>query len=110
MKSSTLTHSSRNIAQSFGRKWIDPGKQRTVRDQSLIRGQSTDWKKRNIPSFKKGKREDYRPVCLSCVLGKIMKQILLQTMLRDTENKEVSDNNQHGVTDGKSCLINFGLL
>ncbi|GAB0180444.1 mitochondrial enolase superfamily member 1 [Grus japonensis] len=71
----------------------------------------TDWKRGNItPIFKKEKKKKTSGTTgrsVSPLPNKIMEQILLETMLRHMENKEVIGDSQHGFTKGKSCLTNL---
>ncbi|XP_039563240.1 triadin isoform X6 [Passer montanus] len=74
-------------------------------------GAPTDWKRGNIiPIFKKGYKEEPgndRSVSLTPGSGKIMEQLLLETLLRHNLNNEMIGNGQHGITKVKSCLTNF---
>ncbi|CAM4583755.1 unnamed protein product [Lepidochelys olivacea] len=70
-----------------------------------------DWKKANVVLiFKKGKEEDpgnSRPVSLTSVPGKIMEQVLKESILKHLEERKVIRYSQHGFTKGKSCLTNL---
>ena len=58
-----------------------------------------DWKKANfVPIFKKGKKEEpgnYRPVSLTSIPGKILEQIIKQSLCKHLENNAVITRSQH---------------
>ncbi|GAB0177598.1 mitochondrial enolase superfamily member 1 [Grus japonensis] len=70
-----------------------------------------DWRKANVTLvFKKGKKEDlenYRPVSLTSIPGKVMEQLILGVISKHVEEKKVIGSGQHGFTKGKSCLTNL---
>ncbi|KAK4806341.1 hypothetical protein QYF61_017210 [Mycteria americana] len=70
-----------------------------------------DWRLANVTSiYKKGRKEDpenYRPVSLTSVPGKLMEQIILSAITRHVENNQGIKPSQHGSRKGRSCLTNL---
>ena len=65
-------------------------------------------KKADVTSiFKKCKNEDpgnYRPVSLTSVSGKVIKQIILKAISKHMKDKKVIGCSQHGFMEGEACL------
>jgi len=70
-----------------------------------------DRKRGNTASiFKEGKKKDqgnYKPESLPSVPGKNMEQILLDDILRNMQDEEVTQNSQPGFTKGRPCLTSL---
>ena len=76
--------------------------------KSLDSGQiPKDWTDANVaPVFKKGDRhmaENYRPVCLTCVLSKTLEHIVCRHLHSFFEENGVLTNVNHGFRSGFSC-------
>ncbi|GAB0184021.1 mitochondrial enolase superfamily member 1 [Grus japonensis] len=81
-------------------------------DQSCRLGEvPQDWRKENVtPIFKKDKKEEpgnYRLVSLTLIPGKVMEQLIMETISRHMKDKKLLRSSQHGFTKGKSCLTNL---
>ncbi|GAB0179383.1 mitochondrial enolase superfamily member 1 [Grus japonensis] len=67
-----------------------------------------DWRKANVtPIFKKGKKEDPGPVSLTLILGKVMEQLILESISRQIKDKNIIRNSKYGFTKRKSWLTNL---
>ena len=70
-----------------------------------------EWKEARVsPLFKKGKRdkpENYRPVSLTSIVGKILESIIKDNLVEHLDRHRLIRNSQHGFTKSKSCLTNI---
>uniref|UniRef100_A0A803T7N4 Reverse transcriptase domain-containing protein n=1 Tax=Anolis carolinensis TaxID=28377 RepID=A0A803T7N4_ANOCA len=70
-----------------------------------------DWRRANVvPIFKKGKKNDpnnYRPISLTLIPGKILEKIIKEVVCKNLETDAVIANSQHGFTKNKSCQTNL---
>ncbi|KAK4825920.1 hypothetical protein QYF61_003415 [Mycteria americana] len=77
----------------------------------LSREVPVDWRLANVtPIYKKGQKEDlgnYRPVSLTSVLGKVLEQIILSSIMWHIQDNQVIRPSQHGFMKGRSSLTNL---
>jgi hypothetical protein len=70
-----------------------------------------EWKDAAVsPLFKKGKRdkpENYRPVSLTCIIGKLLESIIKDRLIEHLDKFNLINSSQHGFTKGRSCLTNL---
>ena len=70
-----------------------------------------EWKEARVsPLFKKGQRdkpENYRPVSLTSIIGKIFESIIKDNLVEHLDRHKLIRNSQHGFTKSRSCLTNI---
>src|SRR3989442_876372 len=70
-----------------------------------------DWRQADVaPLHKKGSREkpeNYRPVSLTSIVGKLLESILKDSIVAHLDQYNLIVRSQHGFTRGKSCLTNL---
>ena len=70
-----------------------------------------DWKMANVvPIFKKGSRGDpsnYRPVSLTCVVGKLLEKIIKTNIMDHLLSNSIIQGSQHGFMPSRSCVTNL---
>src|SRR5688572_23844691 len=70
-----------------------------------------DWRDAIVtPLFKKGSKSEtnnYRPVSLTCIICKVLEQIIKGRMVEHLNKYEITKNSQHGFMKGRSCLTNL---
>ncbi|GAB0197916.1 mitochondrial enolase superfamily member 1 [Grus japonensis] len=80
-------------------------------DQSWQLGEvPEDWRKANVTPIIKIKKEEpgnHKLVSFTLFPGKVMKQLVLETISRHMKDKKVIWSSQHGFTKGKSYLSNL---
>ncbi|KAJ7419083.1 disks large-associated protein [Willisornis vidua] len=79
----------------------------------LTKDVPVDWRLANVtPVYKKSKKEDpgnHRPVSRTSMLGKVMEQIILNTIMQHVQNNQHVQNlpSHHGFQKGRSCSANL---
>ena len=70
-----------------------------------------DWREANVtPIFKKGdhgKPENYRPISLTSIVGKMLESIIADKIVDFLEENNLLLNSQHGFRRHRSCLTNL---
>ena len=70
-----------------------------------------DWREAIVaPIFKKGsklKAENYRPVSLTNIVGKLMERVVKNDLMEYVERNNILSNSQHGFRAGRSAQTNL---